>query len=81
MVAWFVSNCAAANGRLEYANELRKYVHVDIFGNCGRMSCSKAEADTKCFKMLKDDYMFYLAFENSNCRDYITEKLYWNAYK
>lgn len=24
--------------------------------------------------------MFYLAFENSNCDDYITEKLWWNAY-
>lgn len=24
--------------------------------------------------------MFYLAFENSNCREYITEKLWWNAY-
>lgn len=26
------------------------------------------------------DYMFYLAFENSNCDEYITEKLWWNAY-
>lgn len=27
-----------------------------------------------------DDYMFYLAFENSNCDEYITEKLWWNAF-
>lgn len=26
--------------------------------------------------MLDADYKFYLAFENANCRDYITEKLY-----
>lgn len=25
-------------------------------------------------------YMFYLSFENSNCQEYLTEKLWWNAY-
>ena len=25
-------------------------------------------------------YGFYLAFENSLCSEYITEKLWWNAY-
>lgn len=29
--------------------------------------------------MLETDYKFYLAFENSNCVDYITEKLFENA--
>lgn len=31
-VAWFVSNCGARNGRLNYAHELRKYIQV-IFKN------------------------------------------------
>ncbi len=28
-----------------------------------------------------DDYRFYIASENSVCKDYITEKLWWNAYR
>lgn len=31
-----------------------------------------------CTKL--NDYLFYLAFENSNCEEYMTEKLFWNAY-
>ena len=29
--------------------------------------------------MLQQSYRFYLAFENSNCNDYITEKFWYNA--
>ena len=32
-----------------------------------------------CFNVLDTDYKFYLAFENSNCIDYITEKFYVNG--
>ncbi|KAF7991003.1 hypothetical protein HCN44_000808 [Aphidius gifuensis] len=75
-VAWFVSNCHARNERMSYARELSKYIQVDIYGACGNLHCSKTH---KCFQMLDNDYKFYLAFENSNCQDYITEKFFVNG--
>lgn len=77
-VAWFVSNCGARNGRLQFAHELQKYIDVDIYGVCGNYKCSRNTAD-KCFELLDHEYKFYLAFENSNCKDYITEKFFVNA--
>lgn len=32
-----------------------------------------------CFHHLSQKYKFYLAFENANCRDYITEKFFRNS--
>ncbi|XP_022241074.1 glycoprotein 3-alpha-L-fucosyltransferase A-like [Limulus polyphemus] len=77
-VAWFVSNCAARNGRLQYARELAKYIELDIYGTCGAKRCPRTSAK-KCFDMLDKEYKFYLAFENSNCKDYITEKFFVNG--
>ncbi|XP_063380712.1 glycoprotein 3-alpha-L-fucosyltransferase A [Cydia fagiglandana] len=76
-VAWFVSNCHARNRRLQYARLLAKHIAVDIYGACGSQHCPRA--DPYCLEMLDRDYKFYLAFENSNCRDYITEKLFVNG--
>lgn len=77
-VAWFVSNCAARNHRLQYARELSRHIQVDIYGICGNHRCPRTHA-RKCFQMLDRDYKFYLAFENSNCKDYITEKFFVNG--
>lgn len=73
-----MSNCNDQNGRLKYALELHKYIQVDIYGKCGSLTCSR-NSTQQCYDMLDKDYKFYLAFENSNCKDYITEKLYENA--
>lgn len=77
-VAIFVSNCETTNQRMQYVDELSKYITVHVYGACGNYSCGR-EREEECFDMLKRQYKFYLAFENANCRDYITEKLYRNA--
>lgn len=78
VAAIFVSNCYAQNGRLEYLEELKKYVRIDVYGKCGNLRCDRNKTEA-CHDMLKRDYKFYLAFENSNCRDYITEKFFING--
>ncbi|GAU93793.1 hypothetical protein RvY_05678 [Ramazzottius varieornatus] len=75
MVAWFVSNCRAKSGRLEYVKELQKHIPVDIYGDCGTMKCPNATTPN-CNTLLRDHYKFYLSFESSVCKDYITEKFF-----
>ena len=74
--AWFVTNCKAKNNRKEYVDALRKNMLIDIYGFCGNFKCHDRES---CLDMLKQKYKFYIAFENSNCREYISEKFWYNA--
>ena len=74
-VAWIVSNCGkyVTSQRMEYVHQLRKYIQVDIYGKCGTKTCTDRPT---CYRMLSADYKFYLSFENSLCRDYVTEKFF-----
>jgi hypothetical protein len=56
-----------------YIKELGKYIQVDVYGKCGTLDCKDG---TDCFKSLSKQYKFFLAFENSNCRDYITDDFF-----
>ena len=51
---------------------------MDIYGACGSLKCPRSSAGA-CFDMLNTKYKFYLAFENSNCKHYITEKFFVNG--
>ncbi|KAH9278317.1 Glycoprotein 3-alpha-L-fucosyltransferase A [Echinococcus granulosus] len=75
MIAWAVSNHHAKNNRAEYASAIAKFIPVDIYGRNGL----KFPPNVKTFHFLSLNYKFYLSFENSNCRNYITEKVYFNA--
>lgn len=76
--AIIVSNCGGSSGRLAYINEMRKYVKVDIYGNCGQ-ACPKTFSDGTpgdCKEIIAKKYKFFLSFENSICDEYITEKFF-----
>ena len=78
MVAWLVSHCITMNHREDYVRQLKQHVDVDVFGECGRRhECQRYSPE--CEQKLNDEYRFYLALENSNCRDYITEKFLVNG--
>uniref|UniRef100_A0A5S6QI81 Fucosyltransferase n=1 Tax=Trichuris muris TaxID=70415 RepID=A0A5S6QI81_TRIMR len=79
LVAAFVSNCGPPSGRDTYIRALQQYVRVDVYGRCGPLYCPKEQSE-KCLSMLRKEYKFILAFENSVCKDYVTEKVF-NALK
>ncbi|XP_037285456.2 alpha-(1,3)-fucosyltransferase C [Rhipicephalus microplus] len=75
MAAWAVSSCETSGKREHYVRELRKYIDVDVYGDCDENKCPR-KMETSCYKMFARDYFFYLSFENCICRDYVTEKLF-----
>jgi len=80
MAAWIVSNCKTSGQREVLVTELQKYIPVDIYGSCGNYNCSvprkKSGKGSECHLEISQKYKFYLAFENSLCTDYVTEKLF-----
>lgn len=80
--AWVVSNCKTPSKRSQYVYLMKRRVPIDIFGACGSRKCPPYP-DTSCINMISDNYKFYLSFENTLCRDYVTEKsfnIYSNAF-
>ncbi|XP_053561041.1 alpha-(1,3)-fucosyltransferase 4 [Bombina bombina] len=75
LLAWVISNWSEDHDRVQYYNQLRNYIDIDVYGRFGM--------DLKDDNIIKtvSEYKFYLAFENSLHTDYITEKLWRNAFK
>ncbi|XP_025027354.1 alpha-(1,3)-fucosyltransferase 4 [Python bivittatus] len=74
LVAWVISNWNEGHARVRYYHQLKKYLPIDIYGGHGL-----ALKDGNVVKTVSE-YKFYLAFENSQHQDYITEKLWRNAF-
>lgn len=75
-VFWVVSDCKTESQRELYVEELRQYIDVDIYGKCGPLDCPQIGMD--CHVELSNSYKFYLAFENTICNEYISEK-FWRT--
>lgn len=80
LLAWFASHCSTQSNREKYVHELQKYIPIDIYGRCGTKKCGWNELEgisrSECYDMLENNYKFYLSFENSLCKNYVTEKFY-----
>ena len=88
---WMSSHCETASQREIYIKELMKYVQVDIIGSCSNdanssltsricvMTSHLEGSSEECLQHLSATYKFYLSFENSLCKDYVTEKFYRTA--
>nr|XP_046245827.1 alpha-(1,3)-fucosyltransferase 4-like [Scatophagus argus] len=76
LLAWVISNWSESQARVAFYHQLRRYLQVDVFGRAGRPL--PEDSDSGSLVRLVERYQFYLALENSQHTDYITEKL-WNA--
>ncbi|CAF2851102.1 unnamed protein product [Rotaria sp. Silwood2] len=73
-IIWIISNCNAHNGRQDFVQQLMQEMKVDSYGSClhNRHGYGARMADNiDAYKK----YKFVIAIENSNCVDYVTEKL------
>ncbi|XP_013921301.1 PREDICTED: alpha-(1,3)-fucosyltransferase 4-like [Thamnophis sirtalis] len=75
LVAWVISNWNESQARVGYYYQLRRYLPIHVYGSHGLRLM-----DNNVVKTISE-YKFYLAFENSQHQDYITEKLWRNAFQ
>ncbi|PAV57939.1 hypothetical protein WR25_23838 [Diploscapter pachys] len=77
---WLASNCNARNKRSLLVIKLNeKGFVIDKFGRCGQPApgCDGVGKQLdECVVELIRPYKFYFAMENTNCKDYVTEKFY-----
>ena len=76
-ILWIVSNCDSdTSNRMEFVKALKAALTnltIDIYGKCSENG-QRLTKETEV--TLLQEYKFYLAFENSLCKDYITEKFF-----
>ncbi|XP_068223121.1 alpha-(1,3)-fucosyltransferase C-like isoform X2 [Palaemon carinicauda] len=83
LAAWMVSHCGTLSRREWFVKELVRHMRIDVFGRCGHKKCGKnisfktlGTFDQDVCNAEIETYMFYFAFENAICDDYVTEKFF-----
>lgn len=74
LLAWVISNWAESQARVAFYYQLRRYLQVDVYGRAGEPLPREEGSVVRLVRR----YQFYLALENSQHTDYISEKL-WNS--
>nr|XP_054763482.1 alpha-(1,3)-fucosyltransferase fut-3-like [Lytechinus pictus] len=78
LLAWMASNCYFTFWpRREWVLQLKQFISIDIHGECGNVTCTP-KLSRNCARMMRS-YKFYLALENTQCDEYITEKFWDNG--
>jgi len=75
-VVWTSSRCDPPNNRQVFVEELMQHFPVHSLGSCLNNHRWPAELPARALVDAIARYKFYLAVENSNCADYITELLF-----
>ena len=70
--ATLISACDAPSSRSQYIKDLQNYISIRLYGKCGH-PCPTNE---DCREHISRIFKFFLLFENSVCRDYVTEKFF-----
>ncbi|XP_063802164.1 3-galactosyl-N-acetylglucosaminide 4-alpha-L-fucosyltransferase FUT3-like [Pseudophryne corroboree] len=73
LVAWVISNWNPQSKRVQFYKTLKKHINIDVYGR------QHLPLDVESRNTVISQYKFYLAFENSLHKDYISEKLWRNA--
>ena len=80
--AILMSNCNSKY-RTALIEKLRPLIDIDHYGRCSSLNISsycESLNHQDCKQKLGKGYLFYLALENSECYDYITEKVWRNSF-
>ncbi|XP_066915927.1 4-galactosyl-N-acetylglucosaminide 3-alpha-L-fucosyltransferase FUT6-like [Clytia hemisphaerica] len=75
-VAWLVSNCGKFRDSLVQKLEKNSYITTYVGGKCSKYYKNQLKCKGHICNETLSEHKFYLAFENSFCPDYVTEK-YW----
>ena len=78
--AWLEYHCLTPSQREVYVTRMSKVEKVHVYGLCG-VACgnnttheNRFTKEGGCLYLVNSKYKFYLAFENTFCKDYISEK-------
>ncbi|KAM9334665.1 4-galactosyl-N-acetylglucosaminide 3-alpha-L-fucosyltransferase 9-like [Symphorus nematophorus] len=71
LVCWIVSNWNPRYKRVDFFNELKKHIEIHTYGNAFGQRVSHQD-----YQKIISSCKFYLSFENSVYKDYMTEKLF-----
>lgn len=76
LVSWVISKYQTHQTRVRLYQSLKRFISIEVYGKWNNRPIPSRELLPTIAKCL-----FYLSFENSEAKDYITEKLWRNAFQ